>query len=266
MLISNYGHKKVSDYLRKDKPSKVCLVFWHGLGDLIMFASLFNQLKTMFPRIKIDIALQGGVGQEKLIKNALLITSPNKHIDGYDYTFQIHFPMCEQFSGAITKAELCCREELGIDPISYYPRIKNIKKVLVACHFQATAVPGPVNVDEEIAKCIWDEVIEAGFIPIETLFKHRYYNPVNEKFGFIDRDVRGIPPSIPKLVSLLQSCFASICVASANLPLSLSIMPERTLYLQKEFVVGSYTKDSIATIDINEYIEGSVKKWLSNIR
>lgn len=266
MLISNYGIKKVSDYLRKDKPSKVCFVFWHGLGDLIMFIPLLDRLKTMFPKTKMDIALQDGVGQEKLIRKAILITSPNKHVDEYGYTFQIHFPMCEQFSGAVTKAELCCREELGIDLISYYPKIKNIKSVLVACHFQATAVPGPVNVDEETAKKIWDEVIEAGFIPIETLFKHRYYNPMNEKFGFIDRAVRSIPPSIPKLVSLLQSCFASICVASANLPLSLSIMPERTLYLQKEFVIGSYTKDSIATIDVNEYVEGSVKKWLSNIR
>ena len=138
---------------------------------------------------------------------------------------------------------------------------------MVALHYQATALPIPCNPSEEIAHEIWKEVEEAGFIPIEAFFKHAWYNPANEKFDFIPekQTIRNIPASIPKLIRLLQSSFASICVASGNLPMSLAIMPERTLYLQKDFKIGSYTKDKIATINVMDYQDGSVKRWLKGL-
>jgi len=264
-LIRSYQNMKVADYLRKEKPAKVVLIFWHGLGDLVMFMPCFNHLKSMFPDIEIDIALQKGVGQEVLMGGALLIQNANQAIDGYDYTFQIHFPMSESLGGLWTKQEWCCIQELGVDPISYYPTLPKYQSKLVALHFQATALPDPINPDEATAKKIWGEVIQAGFIPIEALFKHCYFNPVNKKFDFITSHCRDVPATIEKLISLLQSCAASICVASGNLPLSISIMPDRTLYLEKEFSIKSYTKENIATVDVKNYKEGSVKEWLMNI-
>jgi len=266
MLVSEYQREKIADYLRKEKPARVCIIFWHGLGDLIMFATSFNKLRQMFPATKIDIALQKGVGQESIMPNALLITDPGQSVDGYDYTFQVHFPMSEGLGGQWTKSEWCCKQELGIDPVCSYPKIKPLKSKLVALHFQATALPDPVNPDEETANKIWDEVIEAGFIPIEAFFKHMYYNPVNEKFPFIDATVRGVPADIKKLISLLQSCCASICVASGNFPLSLAVMPDRTFYLQKEYPVKIYTRMNIPSVDVTNYKEGRIKEWLLSIR
>jgi len=261
-LITSYASKKVADYLILEKPRKVCLIFWHGLGDVIMFLRPLAELRALFPDTKIDIALQDGVGQEVLFEGGLLITSPNEAIDGYEYTFQIHFPMCEHLNGAYTKQGWCCVQELGIDPVDDYPTLPKHESKLVACHFQATALPDPINPTKETAEEIWNEIIESGFIPIEAFFQHKYYNPVNKKFGFIDCTTRGAKPSVKTLIGLYQHCAASICVASGNLPVSLAVMPEKTLYLQKTYCIDCYTKQNVASVDINDYEKGSVKNWL----
>jgi len=263
-LITSYAGKKVVDYLLLEKPKKVCLIFWHGLGDVIMFLSPLSELRALFPGTQIDIALQDGVGQEELFPEGLLITTPNEPIDGYDYTFQIHFPMSEHLNGAYTKQGWCCIQELGIDPVDDYTELPNYKSKLVACHFQATALPDPVNPSEETAEQIWNEILEAGFIPIEAFFQHKYYNPVNAKFGFVDCTIRRAKPSITSLIGLYQHCAASISVSSGNFHISMAIMPERTLYLEKKkFLVKCYTKQDIATVDINNYEKGKVKEWLN---
>jgi len=263
-LITNYQHKKVADYLRIDEPSKVCLIFHHGLGDVIMFIPVFYHLRKLFPKIQIDLALLPNVGQQELIQDVEAIYPDRIDFleDEYDYSFVISYPMSEQHKGAWTKSEWCCLAELGIDPINYYPEIQSRESPLVACHFQATALPDPCNPSPEVANFIWNEIIDAGFIPIEAYFKHTYYNPKNEKFSFIDCTCRSCQPNIDNLIGLLQRCFASICVASGNLPLSIAMMPERTLYLKKEYSIQCYTKMDIESIDVKNYKKGYVKKWL----
>lgn len=275
-LIRSYERLKVADILRKQHPRKVCLIFWHGLGDLVMFVTSFYKMRKMFPDVQIDIALQNGTGQEALIRDAILVKSPNRPIEEYDYTFQIHYPMSEHMQGRWTKNEWCCLQELGVDPIASYPKFRQKTKpskvsygrYMVGLHFQATALPNDCNPTKEVAYKIWKEVEQAGFIPVEAFFKHAWYNPVNEKFDFIPgkQTVREIPASIPKLTRLLQSCYASVCVASGNLPMSLAIMPDKTLYLEKEFRVESYTKQNISSINIDGYSDGFVKKWLESLK
>jgi len=275
ILITGYGRSKVGDYLRKQRPSRVCLVFWHGLGDLVMFITTFYKLRKMFLYVQIDIALQEGTGQEALVRDAVLIKNPNKPVEGYDYTFQIHYPMSEHLNGRWTKNEWCCIQELGIDPISSYPNFKTLVepkklrgKYMAALHYQATALPKQCNPTKKVAHEIWADVLEAGFMPIEAFFKHAWYNPVNEKFDFIpDRQTaRNAPASIPKLIKLLQSCYASICVASGNLPMSLAIMPKRTMYLERAFPIETYTKMGVSSVNVDKYSDGAVKTWLKNLK
>ena len=123
------------------------------------------------------------------------------------------------------------------------------------------------NPTEEVAHDIWADVIESGYVPIEAFFKHAWYNPANEKFKFIPKNqtVRNVPAAIPKLIRLLQGCYASICVASGNLPMSLAIMPEKTMYLEKDFGIGSYTKMNISSVNVDKYPSRAVKAWLENL-
>lgn len=271
MIVTGYQRLKVADYLRRERPRRVCLIFWHGLGDLVMFMTTFYKLRKMFPDTQIDIAFQDGVGQEVLIRDAVLVKNPNRAVDGYDYTFQIHYPMSEHMDGGWTKNEWCCMQELGIEPISSYPMLKKLRgrdsRKLVAVSFQATALPDDCNPTEGVAQQIWKEVGEAGFIPIEAFFKHVYFNPVNEKFPFIPGawTVRGAKPTVVKLVKLLQACEANISVSTANFHMGMAIMPKRTMYLQKKFALASYTKDDVASVDINEYEEGGVRSWLETL-
>ena len=265
-LITSYGSKKIADYLRQDKPSKVILVFHHGLGDLILFMEVYNKLITLFPDIKIDLALQEGTGQEVLAPAAILAKNVNIPLDGYDYTFHVHFPMCEGQHGLWTKAEWCCLQEMGIEPVSNYPQLPvDILSILIGVNFQATALPGACNPSEEVAEKIWNEVIEAGYIPVETSFEHCYFNPVNVRFDCVDRDVRSIPAGIDKLIRLMSHCHANITVATGTLPLSIALMPSRTLYLEKDFSIKSYTRQAIASVNVNDYKDGVVKGWLEKI-
>lgn len=275
MIVTGYQRLKVADYLRRERPRRVCLVFWHGLGDLVMFLTTFYALRRMFPETQVDLALQVNVGQDALVKDAVLIKNPDKPVEEYDYTFQIHYPMSEHMNGGWTKNEWCCLQELGIDPISSYPRFKRLAKIkrlngkrMVAVHFQATALPNACNPDEDVAQLIWGEIESAGLTPIEVFFRHAWYNPVNEKFVFIPdgQTTRQLPATVSNLVKLLQSCYASICVASGNLPTSLAIMPDRTMYLQKEFEIGTYTRQKIAFIDVIDYQNGSVNRWLKGLK
>jgi hypothetical protein len=227
-----------------------------------MFMPLLDRLRELFPETQIDIGLQAGVGQDVLFPHSVPITDPNARQDDYECTFLIHFPMSEHLQGAKTKAEWCCEEELGIEPFDSLPDLPKWRSPLVACHFQATALPDPCNPTPEVVEAIWKEIEEVGLIPIESFFKHGYFNPVNEKHPVIDRDIRNVKPSIPKLVGLLRNCFASICVASGNLPVSLAVMPRRTLYLAKAYPISCYTREDIEWVDVNNYEPGFVRRWL----
>lgn len=264
-LITNYRSLKVADYLRRDQPKRVLLIFWHGLGDVVLFLDCLQRLREMFPEVKIDLALQFGTGQEELVPDAVMIGSPEVAMDNYDYTFQIHFPMSEHLVGVFTKQGFCCQEELGIDPVDSVPELSSLPSPLVACHFQATAMPGPCNPSIEVAEQIWREIIELGLVPIEVYFKHSWYNPVNEKMPFIGCSTREARASIISLIGIYQRCFASIAVASGNLPISLAIMPERTLYLEKDYKISSYTKMPIKSIHVENYSEGFVREWLKDM-
>jgi len=272
-LITEYSRKKVADYLRlPPAPWKTCLIFWHGLGDLVMFLPAYEQLCSLFHDITIDIAIQGGTGQDELIENVqlsskmVIITNPNAALSGYDYSFQIHFPMCEQFKGLYTKSAYCCQQELGIEPVERLARLKHERSPLVLVNFQTTALPGMMNASQETAQQIWKEILEAGLIPMEMAFVHSYYNPQNVKFDFVNCHVRDVKPNVKTLIGLLQSCFASISVATGNLPLSIAIMPDRTLDLEKAAAINCYTKEMVDSVNIENYKEGSVSEWLKKIK
>lgn len=266
MHIKAYESKKVADYLRQDKPGRVCLVFAHGVGDTILFIEPYKKLRSLFPDIQIDLVIPKSFGQEVLIPDAILVSDASLELDGYDFTFVINFPMSEHTNGLWTKAEWCCMQELGIEPVSDFPKFPdNIRSSLVGVSFQATALPNACNPSEEVAEKIWKEVIAAGFIPVETLFKHIYFNPANVQFACVNRDVRDMPASLDTLIRLMSSCYANITVATGTLPLSIALMHERTLFLKKDFSIKSYTKKPISEIDVNDYKNGSVKGWLKQM-
>ena len=258
--------KKLTEYLDTSLYKKVLIQYWHGIGDACMAKILFKYLKEKYPNIKIDIGLARGLQEEFIIEDSVLLDGDWQEkvkTSDYDLVFSCHMPLEKLNDLSITKAEVCCEEELGIPKISGYLPIK--RKKLVALHFHNTSVSWLANVDEKIAKKIWDEVIEAGCVPVETLFQHAFYNDTSKKFNFVDNHVRNWPARLDTLISLLGACDYFIGAVSGNFHLSMSLLPyENVCLLEKDLKAQHFTKLPIKTIDVKNYVDGSIKLWLES--
>jgi hypothetical protein len=264
-----YGEKKLSDYLQ-DKPKRVGLVFYHGLGDLIMFLNPYFALKNLYPDIEFTLMVQSGLSFEDIVPDAYFLKPGDmENLENlpYDLIAKIHFPMSEGQT-EFTKGEWCCLHELKIPPVCGHHLVKPLPSKLIGVHFNITCLPGSCNPDEETAQKVWNEIREAGFIPIETHFEHIFHNPVNKKFDFVDCSVRKAQARISNLVSLMSSLAGFVGVVSGNFHLALAILPSnRIMFLQKHFKLECFTRLPVARASImpGEYKGGETKKWLETL-
>jgi len=266
--------KKLSQHIEEIKAKRVLLIFWHGLGDLIMFLNPFLALTKCYPNVIFDLAVQKDLGFDEI--TADLTDTKILFIDGsffknlpdnYDIIADIDFPMSEG-QVELTKGEWCCVHELGIEPINGHKALSKGKNRLIGVHYQITCLPDAANPDEQTAKMIWDDILSSGFIPIETHFEHVFHNPINKKFPFIDCSVRKVKPQISTLIGLIQSCAGFVCVVSGNFHVALSVLPdEKIFFLQKHFKLESFTKRTgIARASVlpGKY-NHEVVEWLSKV-
>jgi hypothetical protein len=228
-----------------------------------MVRAPIKALREMFPNIQIDVAICRGLDQKAIIPEAI-------EVDGnwrdtlplqYDLVVQINMPLEKIGDLSVTKAEVCCDEELGIPRTCGHLSIK--RKKLVGVHFHNTSVSWLTNPDEATAKKIWQEIIDAGCVPIETLFQHAFYNDTSKKFDFTDNHVRGWPARLDTLISLLGACDCFIGIVSGNFHLALSLLShEKVLLLEKDLSAPMFTKLPVGRCSIKPYQEGSISQWL----
>ncbi len=252
------------------RPREVLLIFWHGVGDLVMFLDPFRALCRQFPFVRFVIGLPKGLTHEELLPEDVpyhLLTGEevNDTTENlpYDLVAKITFPMSEG-QQEFTKGEYCCLHELGIDPICGHAALSPGVNRLVGVHFNITCLPDSCNPDEKTAERIWNDILAAGYIPIETHFQHIFHNPVNGKFDFVDSTVRRCRPRVSSLVGLLRSCGAFVGVVSGNFHTALAVVqPEKVMLLEKDFKREMFTKRNIAHCDLRNY-NGEVKTWLES--
>ncbi len=259
---------KLDTFIKTMKAKRVLLFFWHGLGDLIMFLEPFRALRESNPDVHFDIGIVKGIGQEEVYPGAIGFRT-DKDLDklDYDVVAKIHFPMSEG-QEEFTKGEFCCIHELGIPPMcGHVTKDMPTPNRIISLHFNITCLPGACNPDEATAKKIWDEVIAAGCIPIESHFQHTFHNPVNKKFDFVTATVREAVPRVSTLSGLLKNSAAFIGVVSGNFHTALAVMPSnRIMLLEKDFTAPMFTKLPIARCDIKQYKEGTVLQWLKALQ
>jgi hypothetical protein len=81
--------------------------------------------------------------QNKLFPSAILLDRDWRSqvfSMNYDLVFQLRFPAEDPQRPMLTKAEICCEKELGIQPIAKYPQL--VPKKIVAVHFHSTTGTG----------------------------------------------------------------------------------------------------------------------------
>ncbi len=250
-------------------PSSILFPFFHGVGDVVMFLPILQSLRQLYPGIRFDLGLCRGLDQESFVPDAVLLDGNwREQISSMDYDLvcQCNFPIEKLDDVSKTKGEICCEVELGIPPISGHPFL--LHKRIVTTHFQMTSVPWVSNATSEVAKQVWDEIREAGFVPVDTFFRHVFANPANEQFDWLanDNHVRNWPAKIDTLMALIGSSFAFVGVVSGNFHLGLSILGNRrVLLLERDLKASHFTKLPVSSVDIKNYKQGSVKAWLSSL-
>ncbi len=258
---------KLAEHLNTGRFKSVLLPFWHGVGDVVMVIPIVNRLRELYPEITITLGLCRGLDQETFVPDAVLLDGDwrEKALTlGYDLVFPLNFPLERLQDTALTKSEVSCIEEVGIEPVSGHVPIK--AKKIVGLSFQCTSVPWVANTDVVTAEKVWNEVKEAGFLPIEINMKHIFFNPQNEKYPFIDNHVRDLPAKIETLISLIGTCTAYISAVSGNFHMALSVLgPKRVVLLEKDLKVGHFTKEPIARVDTNNYEDGKIKTFLASL-
>jgi len=263
-----YSEKKLIQEISTDT-NRVLIVFWHGLGDLIMFLNPYFRLKELYPDIQFDLAVQEGLSFEDIIPWTKFVSGDQMgYLEDlpYDIVAKIHFPM--EDNGPLTKAEICCKNELGIDPVCGHKLIPETPRRLIGVHFNITCLPDAANPDEETARKVWQEILDAGFIPIETHFEHVFHNPANKKFDFIDCSVRRARARISNLTGLFSSLAGFVGVVSGNFHLALAILPSnRVMFLEKHLKLECFTRLPVARASIlpGQFPDGAVKKWLKTL-
>lgn len=263
MIIKNFNSKKLVEYLKDGQ--KNCIKFIHGLGDTIMFYPIFESLKNLYP--KIEWTLYTTCGQEKIFGE---FSCEEKD---YDFIFELYFPCCEfdEKLKKYTKAELCCLVEIGIP----YPQkdefkinFSGIKSPLIGVHFCSTSCPSQTGCNYDFARKIWYSVKEAGLIPIETHFIHKFHNKVNQKYDFIDKDCRGETGGINALIGLLKSCSGFIGVASGPFCVAMTLYPEKVIFLENKSNYKLFMHNhNVLSMNVNKQFNGiTFQDWLSKVK
>lgn len=258
--------KKLRYFLDTGDFKKVVLVLWHGLGDRVMAEAPLRKLRSLYPDIHFDIAVCKGLDQDKLYSGAIEVEGNWRETLPalYDLVVQVNMPVERLDNLSLTKAEVCCIEELGIEPVSGHPFIAS--KQLVGLSFHCTSVGWLANADENVAKQVWQDVIDTDYVPFECTMRHPFFNPENKLYPFVDKHVRDWPATIDTLSALIGSCGAFISAVGGPFHLALAILgPKRVMLLEKDLKAAHFTKEKIATANLHDY-KHEVLEFLGGLR
>lgn len=264
--------KLLATRLREEVPARCLVIFCHGVGDLVMFLPAYDALRRHFPLTEFKLGVLKGLTYLDLVPDAIELEGDEINNDeltsklGFDLVAKITFPMSEG-SGEHTKGEFCCVHELGIHPVGGHGALPSAKRSrLCAVHFQITCLPGSCNPDEQTAERIWNDVLAAGWVPLEVHFQHIFHNPVNQKFPFIDATVRRCRPELKTLAGLIEHAGAFVGVVSGPFHVAMSVLPaDRVLLLEKDFHRQDFTHSNIRTADLRNY-QNEVQDFLKNLK
>lgn len=264
LLTEAKNGMKLAEHLDTGNFKSVLIPFVHGVGDVCMMLPILTALRAKYTDIKIDLGLLRGLDQDTFVPDAVLLDGDwqEKCLGmGYDLVYPCHFPLERPEDTTKTKAEICCELEIGIPLVCGHEPIKS--KRLIGVTFQMTSVPWVANADEPVAKLVWEDIRNAGCVPMECLIPHIFHNPQNQKYDFVDTHLRACSPHLETLIAFLGRCDAFIGVVGGPFHLALSILgPNKVMLLEKDLKREHFTKSPIATANLKEY-NGEVLKWLS---
>lgn len=228
----------------------VALLFLHGLGDVLMFRSLYEQLQKEMPDVRFTVYVRVP-GSEKCLDGAVVWTDAVR--DGHDAVYHLDFP--EPCHGE-TKTAMCARRELGLAVVPdelrpYYGRNR------LAC-LHLLSVSNGFRPTEEVARQIYGVMCEEGLLPVELHFEGKPY-------PWLGCSVAGHQPSVDISYSLLSASVVNVLVLSAPVVMSLAIAPEKTIVLESGLEISRYYTGNVRKVDTTKFDPEAFRALLREI-
>lgn len=231
-VIDNYKEKRLSEQL--ESGDEVLIKFDnHGIGDMIMFQPLYQRLKELHP--DVGFHLLGNKDQQYFYE------TPNAPVNK---TFYIKFPETTGIFGcrpySMSKPEACAVLELGIP---YTPELEfswnpdkwddvNIPDNCIGVVFQVCSNSSR-TLDYGTSAAIWNRIKNAGFTPIEVVFKNLNLAARNGRMGFIDRSCRDLPANPETMIGVIKKCKGFLGVNTGTFCAAVALKHGDVIHLRK---------------------------------
>ena len=263
MVVSDFSKMKMSDYLDTGKYKNVLILFHHGLGDAVIFhATCLCSLKKKYPDILFHFSTSNG--QEKMFGKI------DETVSKYDICFKISFPCSDWGQRDETKYEKCARTELGIDITEQdWSSPIPARTPFVGVHFNSTCAP-QMNCPIHYARKLYEQIKEAGLIPIDTHMRHCNDNKKSIVYDFqSSMRIDNLPASLDTLLGVISTCRGFAGVPSGNITLAHIIFrhhPERILYMTSDWPSRRTTREPVLEVNIRKpYDKHIVNEWIQNL-
>lgn len=172
MLIKDFQHKKVIDYLNEKRCGSATFLFSHGLGDLINFIPIFNEIQKRFRHWKLNITCP-------FSKNMTGLSIPfvkqvdydsRLYMNRFTYIFNLRYPE-PPIGEEISKPYFCNEVEIGLNDFQWKPYEMipdfhvDIQSKLVGIHLEGNSNSPIKNITLDMAKTICREIRDMDYIP-----------------------------------------------------------------------------------------------------
>lgn len=261
--ISNQG--LLADRIRENPHASYLLIFPHGLGDVLNAYPCIESLKALFPKTRIDVALKESNQSLKLH------TADMKY--SYDFKFVANYYIPSVKFKPLTKNQLFCKMELGIDPpedLFYKKSLGTFTSPIVTLGFHSYCFPVeqgcPLQVAENIAKGVKD----AGFLPLLLKFENnvKLIEPYNYS-KYIKASTEDCVSNFNNLFGLIERSYAFIGVLGGPMWAAFNLLgPNRCLCLEhmRNCSWKHYPDSEKQFIYQFDITAEKVKEWLLNLK
>lgn len=280
---------KVANVLEESNPGKAVLLFNHGLGDFVLFLPLFDRLCKEFLNWDLRIGCNPERNFKYLHPKCVIMDAPyGKYAEEYDFIFNIIYPepprndnelksMNSRFTvnkiETITKPYLCNTLEIGLknfiwEPFKFPYRPNNKESKKIGVHFFGHTSIQNKDADFSVAKSIWYEIKNAGFIPFEIQMLPLSILEVTDTPEFIgENTIRYNFPNLRIMVENILECKCFLGVDSGPIYLAGSLLGfDKILGLEKTRKFNKVLPQQINIIDIENYKNnGSVIDFIKGI-
>lgn len=258
MIIGNYKDKKIIEYLDSVSYGKIFFIFNHGLGDVINFIPIIEELKKRYVGLEFFIGIESKRNLSILNSNIFLYNKDEfiKLKRRFTYFFKINYR--EPVDISLSKPELCIKDEFGLKGFTWKPyKLKtnlNIKLDRVGVHFFGNTNQQNKSLNTEQANILWDWILYFGKKPFE-IHNPRFNVYGKEGFDFYKHPntIRFNNPGIKEIVNEISKCEYFIGIDSGLFYLAMSILgPERCIGIEKNYSIEKYAPIKIKRIQVKE--------------